>query len=113
MIAEVIAKGGYSKAGFRQYFFVHTKFQVSRFESLWPANGSISKAVEEGRLPKFYYESDDPNRLVPIVASPEDFIIIVSVDPGAGNCFLGSQNGKTGYPVSKKIELTANWKVQL
>ena len=113
MIAEVIAKGGYSKAELKQYFFEHATFQVSRFESLWPTNGSISKAVEEGRLPKFYYESTDPNRLVPIVSSPDDFIIIVSGDPDAGNCFLGAQNGKNGYPVSKKIDMPANWKEQL
>jgi len=56
------------------------KFQASRFEALWPLQGSISKAVEEGRLPKFYHESDDPNRLVPIVSSPDDFMIIVSGD---------------------------------
>ena len=113
IIAEVIAKGGYTKAGFRQYLFEHARFQVSRFESLWPANGSIRQAVEEGRLPQFYHESDDPNRLVPIVASPDDFIIIISGDPGRDDCWLGSQNGKTGYPVSKKIALPANWKVQL
>ena len=113
MIAEVIAKGGYSKAELKKYFFEHCTFQVNRFESLWPTNGSISNAVEDGRLPKFYFESSDPNRLVPIVSSPDDFIITVSGDPGAGNCFLGSQNGKNGYPVSKKIELPANWKEQL
>jgi hypothetical protein len=93
----------------KQYLFEHSLFQVKRFESLWPANGSISKAVEEGRLPKFYYESNDPNRLVPIVSSPDDFIIIVSGDPGKDNCLLCSQNGQTGYPVSKKIDLPANW----
>ena len=110
IIAETIAKGGYSKAELKQYLFEHATFQVNRFESLWPANGSISKAVEEGRLPKFYYESTDPNRLVPIVSSPDDFIITVSGDPGKDNCFLCAQNGQTGYPVSKKIDLPANWK---
>ena len=109
IIAEAIAKSGYSKSKMKQYLFEHSLFQVKRFESLWPANGSISKAVEEGRLPKFYYESNDPNRLVPIVSSPDDFIIIVSGDPGKDNCLLCSQNGQTGYPVSKKIDLPANW----
>ncbi len=52
----------------------------------------------------------DPDRLVPLVWTPEDFMITVSGDPGRDNCFLCAQNGFIGYPVTKKINLPANWK---
>ncbi|MFC1934584.1 hypothetical protein ACFLXX_05530, partial [Chloroflexota bacterium] len=65
--------------------------------------------VKQGWLPKQYCESTDPNRLVPIVWSPDDFMITVSGDPGRDNCFICAQNGFIGYPVSKKIELPTNW----
>jgi len=107
-VAEVIAKGGYSKDRVRQYFYEHATFPAKRFEQLHL--GTLCKAVEQGRLPKQYCESTDPNRLVPIVSSPDDFMITVSGDPDRDNCFICAQNGFIGYPVSKKIELPANWK---
>ena len=61
-------------------------------------------------MPKLYCESADPNRLVPIVLSPDDFMITVSGDPGRDNCFICAQNGHIGRPVTKKIELPVDWK---
>lgn len=109
-VAEALAKGGYSKAKMKQYLFEHATFPVHRYEALWPVLGSMCKAVEEGRLPQIYSESTDANRLVPIVFSPNDFIITVSGDPGRDNCFICAQNGHIGNPVTKKIRLPADWK---
>ncbi len=106
-VAEAIAKGGYSKDKVKEYFYEHAKFPAKRFEQL--RFGTLCKGVERGILPKQYYESTDPNRLVPIVWSPDDFMITVSGDPGRDNCFICGQNGFIGYPVSKKIELPTNW----
>ncbi|MFC1986893.1 UGSC family (seleno)protein, partial [Chloroflexota bacterium] len=109
-IAETLAKAGYSKQKVKQYFYEHAKFPAKRFEEVGPPDMStLCQAVEEGRLPSEYCESTDPNRLVPIVFSPADFMITVSGDPGRDNCFICAQNGFIGYPVSKKIELPANW----
>jgi hypothetical protein len=47
---------------------------------------------------------------VPIVSSPDDFMIIVSGDPGKDNCLVCAQSGQRGYPTSKKINLPVNWK---
>ena len=46
-----------------------------------------------GRIPKVFYESDDPNRRVPIVWKPEDFMIAVGGDPleSVGKMRKGSQ----------------------
>ncbi|MFC1862085.1 hypothetical protein ACFLX6_02215 [Chloroflexota bacterium] len=108
-IAEAIAKDGYSKEKVRQYLYEHARFPAKRYERLIPVLGSFCDAVEEGRLPKLYCESTDPDRLVPVVWSPDDFLITVSGDPGKDNCLILAQNGFIGYPVSKQIELPVNW----
>jgi len=65
--------------------------------------------VRQGILPKQYCESADSDRLVPIVWSPEDFIITVSGERNINLCVTCGQNGFIGYPVSRKIELPGNW----
>ncbi len=109
-IAEKISEGGYSKYRMKQYLYEHAKFPAERFEQLRPDYISLCDGVKEGKLPEQYCQSTDPNRLVPIVWSPGDFMITVSGDPDKDNCFLCAQNGFIGYPVSKKIELPVNWK---
>ncbi len=106
-LAEAIAKGGYSKARMRQYLYEHATFPAKRVEQYY--SGSLCDAVKRGRLPKRFCESTDPNRLVPIVCSPDDFMITVSGDPDRDNCLICAQNAFIGYPVSKKITLPVNW----
>ena len=109
-IADVLAKGGYSKEKVKQYLYEHARFPAKRFEQLRSDHGSLCDGVNQGKLPKQYCESSDPSRLVPIVWSPDDILITVSGDPDRDNCFICAQNGFIGYPTSKKIVLTANWK---
>ncbi len=109
IVAEAIAKAGYSKDKVKQYFYDHARFPAKRYEQKW-VKTSLCQAVEEGLLPKVFCESKAPDRLVPIVWSPKDFMITVSGDPGRDNCYIIDQNGFIGYPVSKKIDLPANWK---
>ncbi len=108
-VAEGIARGGHSKDKVRQFLFEHATFPARRFEQLHPGHGSLFGAVKHGKLPQQYCQSTDPDRLVPIVWSPDDFMITVSGDPGRDNCFICGQNGFIGYPVSKQIELPAQW----
>ncbi|MFC1940417.1 UGSC family (seleno)protein [Chloroflexota bacterium] len=108
-VAEGIAKGGYSKEKMKQYFYEQARFPAKRFEQLYGGE-SLCDAVAQRRLPKQYCESTNPDRLVPIAWSPDDFMVTVSGDPGRDNCFICGQNGFIGYPVSKKIELPSNWK---
>ena len=107
---EAIAKGGYSKEKMKQYLYEHALFAAKRFDKLWYPVWSLCGIVKEGRLPKKYCQTEDPDRLVPIVWSPDDILITVSGDPARDNCFICGQNGFIGYPVSKKIVLPANWK---
>jgi hypothetical protein len=65
--------------------------------------------VRLGRIPKVFYQSADPNRLVPIVWEPEDFMIAVTGDPLRNNLYVFAHNGFLGYPTAKKIDLPADW----
>jgi hypothetical protein len=111
-IAEVIAKDGYSKQQVKQYLFEHTFFPARRLDQYFPfmEYKSLCDAVAKGKMPRTYCESEDPERLVPLVRRPEDFLITVSGDPGRDNCLLCAQNGFIGYPTSRKIGLPDNWK---
>ncbi|MBI2866230.1 MAG: hypothetical protein HYX99_02570 [Chloroflexi bacterium] len=108
-LAEAIAAGGYSKDRVRQYLYEHARFPARRFEQICPDRETFCSNVEQGKLPQEYCLSDDPDRLVPIVWSPEDFLITVSGDPSRDNCLIGAQNGFIGYPVSQRIELPPHW----
>ncbi|MFC1945140.1 hypothetical protein ACFLWF_00125 [Chloroflexota bacterium] len=109
VVAESLSKAGYSKNRIKEYLFNHARFKVSRYESLRPEYMSLCEATRNGRLPPIYCENTDPDRMVPIVWSPEDFLLTVSGDPDRDNCFLCAQNGFIGYPVSKMITLPDNW----
>ncbi len=111
-VAGAIAKSGYSKEAMKRYLYEHARFPAKRFEHLLPSFGPLCKAVEEGRLPGLYCESNNPDRLVSIVWSPGDIMLTIIGDPGRDNCFICAQNGFIGYPVSRKIELPRNWKEQ-
>lgn len=106
-IAETLAKNGYSKEKVKKYWFEHAVFPAKRFDRF--GFRKIYEAAKEGIISPQFGESEDPERLLPIVDSPDDFMITVSGDPGRDNCFLCAQNGFIGYPVSKKIDLPVNW----
>ncbi len=60
-----------------------------------------------------FHESDDPQRMVPIVWEPEDYMIVVTGDLGRNSCYVFAHNGVLGYPVGKEIKLPHNWKALL
>jgi len=109
-IVEALARAGYDKEKIRRYWYEHARFPAKRYEELnIEGFGPLCENVAAGKLPKLYCQSTDPERMVPIVEKPEDFMITVSGDPDKDNGFICGQNGFIGYPVSKRIELPANW----
>lgn len=108
-VAEKIVDSGYSKERMKQYLFQQARFPAKRFEQIRPDIGSLCSAASQGRVPACYCESTDPDRLVPLVLSPDDFMITVSGDPERDNCFICGQNGFIGFPVSKKVRLPTHW----
>lgn len=120
ILAETIAKSGLSKADVRQYLYDHARWPAWKFEqyigeftNLVPGRRTLRDLVNLGKAPPQFAESDDPNRMVPIVCSPDDFMIVVTGDPMRTNAYTFSHNGMLGYPVAKKIALPGNWDTQL
>lgn len=116
ILAETIARSGFSKQDVRQYLYDHARIPAWKFEhylgtwtNLVPGRPSLQAMVKTGQAPPQFAESDDPNRLVPIVCAPEDFQITVSGDPLRTNAYVFVHNGILGYPTSKRIHLPANW----
>ena len=66
-----------------------------------------------GRLPKVFAESDDPERMVPIVTGPDEFMVFVSGDPLRTNAYAFAHNGYLGFPVAKKIALPDDWEKRI
>lgn len=116
VLAEAIAKSGWSKSDVKQYLYDHARipaWKVEKFNWGWtnfaPDHVSLCEYVKEGVLGAQFCESEDPNRMVPIVCSPDDFVITVSGDPGRTNAYLFISNGSLGYTTSKSIKLPKNW----
>jgi hypothetical protein len=120
IVAETIAGSGFSKDDVKRYLFEHARMPAWKFEKYiagWtnfiPGNRSLVDMVNFGKAPKIFAESDDPERLVPIVCKPEDVLIAVSGDPLRTNCYVFTHNGILGYPVGKGIELPKDWAAKL
>jgi hypothetical protein len=114
ILAETIARAGWSKHDVKRYLYEHARtpaWRVEAFTEKWLdfRIGSLERQVNLGRLPQAFHESNDPNRLVPIVFDPEDFMVLVSGDPLRTNAYAFAQNGYLGFPVAKKIRLPENW----
>jgi len=56
-----------------------------------------------------FCESDDPNRLVPIVCTENDFMIAVTGDPARNSAYVFAHQGELGYPVGREIHLPKDW----
>ncbi|MFC1933496.1 hypothetical protein ACFLXU_07780 [Chloroflexota bacterium] len=116
-VADVIAKGGYSKKDVQEYLYEHTKIPAKEFDyylplicqpySLRPEEVSACERVKNGFLPAYFCESTDPERLVPQVYSPDNFMIIVTGNPGRNRFCLIRSHGISC--MSKEIKLPAGW----
>jgi hypothetical protein len=114
VLAETMAKAGWSKQAVQQYLYDHARLPASQLERIlneWAEIPAINLAAEAklGAIPAVYHESDDPDRLVPLVWKPDDYMIVVTGDPLRNNAYVFAHNGLRGYPVSKAIHLPDDW----
>jgi len=114
ILAETLSRAGWTKVDVKRYLFDYARmpaWRVEAFTEKWAdfRIGSLERQVNLGRLPDDFHISDDPNRLVPIVLRPDDFIVLVSGDPLRTNAYTFGHNGYLGFPTAKKIELPKNW----
>jgi len=114
ILAQVLAKAGWSKDDLKKYLYNHARMTAKRVETYtetwadFPIQ-SLKHQVNLGKLPADFYASDDPERLVPIVLDPDDFMVLISGDPLRTNAYAFAQNGYLGFPTAKKINLPADW----
>ena len=114
ILAETMAAGGWSKQKLKEQLFEHARMPAWVFERYlrdWTLKPTwdLAREAKLGRIPKSFHASDDPNRLVPIVWEPDDFMIAVTGDLGRNSAFIFAHNGVLGYPVGKEIKLPKNW----
>jgi hypothetical protein len=110
ILAETLARGGLSKLDVKRRLFEHARIPAWKFEryiggwtNFTPGRPTLADLVRRGRAPVVFAESDDPNRLVPVVAKAEDIMIAVSGDPLRTNAYVFAHNGILGYPTTKPI----------
>ena len=118
ILAETLAKDGWSKANVRQYLYDHCRlpaWQFERYLGEWtdhPIN-SLRNEVGLRRAPSVFAESDDPERMVPITFEADDFMVAVSGDPLRTNAITFAHNGILGYTVAREIDLPTDWEAKL
>ncbi len=108
ILAETMAGWGWSKRDVQQYLFDHARIRASEFERFmrdWNSRPvwNLAGEVKAGHMPKVFAESEDPERLVPLVWAPEHYLIAVTGDPLRTNAYVFAQNGQLGFTVTKKI----------
>jgi hypothetical protein len=114
ILAQTLARAGLSKQDVQRKLFEHARIPASRFEryigewtNLAPGRPTLRDLVKRGRAAPIFAESDDPERLVPVVARAEDIMIAVSGDPLRTNAYVFAHNGILGFPTTKPIRLPA------
>ena len=105
-VAKAIAEDGWSKDDIRRYLYDNVKITASAVEKYARSNAhndfDLKIWAERGLIPKEYYESDDPNRLVRVFLRPEWIGLVVSGDPGRNQSKGYVQNHRMGPPEAKR-----------
>ena len=118
LIAETIAASGWTKRDFQKRLWELARIPAHQFERIlrdWTQKPlwNLKERAAEGVIPKVYAESDDPNRLVPLVWKPEDYYTCVTGDPARNSIYIFAHNGVLGFPTCKKIQLPKDWDAKL
>jgi hypothetical protein len=113
VLARTFARAGWSKADVQQALFGHARIPARVFEALigeWSnltaGRRRLVDLVADGELPQVFAESSDPDRLVPIVGSPERFMIAVAGDPNRTNAYALANDGPHGWWTTKSVDLS-------
>lgn len=118
ILARTLAKAGWSKADVQRFMFERVRRPAWDFERQlrdWNIRGkwNLTEDAQAGAIPALFHESDDPDRMVPIVWKPEDLMLAVGGDPLRNNAYVFAHNGFLGFPTGKKIDLPQRWEALL
>jgi hypothetical protein len=108
ILARTIAGWGWSKHDLQRYLFEHARMPAHAMERIlrdWTQKPTwnMAEEVRLGKLPDLFCESPDPDRLVPLVWKPDDYMIVVTGDPARNSAYVFAHNGVLAYPVTKRI----------
>ncbi len=113
LIARTFVTAGWSLEDTRRGLFEHARIPASLFErfigswsNLTPGRRRLVDLVAEGVLPPVFAETDDPDRLVPVVPRPERILLAVAGDPNRANAYAFSNDGPHGWWTTKTIDHT-------
>ena len=116
ILAEALVRSGLGKEDVKRELHARARIpatQIERYVGEWtnivPGRPRLVDLVRRGELPVVFGESEEPDRLVPIVARPDDLMIAVSGDPLRTNACVFVSNGMHGYPTTKRIWLPRDW----
>jgi hypothetical protein len=111
VLARVFGRAGWSKAQVQQALYEHARIPAWRFEKLigeWTnltaGRRTLVELVGAGLVPPVFAETGDPDRLVPIVTSPDKLMIAVAGDPNRTNAYVFSNDGAHGDWTSKAVD---------
>ena len=121
-VASIIAAAGYSKQDVKQYLYDYARVPAHQLEEFMvrhalvpdidPKDITFCVMVNRGMLPRHFCESEenaDPNRLVPVVQNPGEFLIVVTGFPNRNRSRILRQGGQHGRRTSREIRLPPNW----
>ena len=114
VVARLLAKAGYDKESIAKYILSHAKVTAEYFElncsrfNHWQPY-SLKEEVEKGNLPKEWYESDDPKRLVPLFWPEANIVVIVVGDLTRNRSQFFRSNYSMAKLTSREIKLPDNW----
>ena len=110
MVAKTLVRAGWTKADLRERLFALARMPAHKFEAYigeWtnfvPGRPTLCDLVARGEAAQVFAQSEDPERMVPIVATADDFMIVVSGDPMRSNAYALASNGMHGFPTSRVI----------
>ena len=114
VVARLLASQGYSKEDVEKYILEHSKVTAEYFElsssrfNNWKPY-SLKAAVEKGDLDSRWYESDDPQRMVPLFSPAARIYVMVTGDPTRNRCLFFRENYSQAILTSRAVKLPANW----
>jgi len=119
ILAQVFARAGWTKSDVKQGLFEHARIPAWRFEHLigkWSnltaGRRTLFELAQAGHVPQAFGQSEDPNRLVPIVTEPAKFVIAVAGDPNRTNAYVLANDGPHGDYTAKRIDLSFSTDLQ-
>jgi hypothetical protein len=104
---KVMADAGFTKEKVKQHFYENARLWVDRLSGMIVQR--FYRGIDGGHRKEQIGTTKDLDRFIQMVSEPDDFMVVVSGDPDRDHVMICAQNGYIGYPVSRRIQLPADW----